>query len=493
MRQYLANLIRHAVANGLPKKLGRHFTTRKWSVAAAMMLGLSSTSAHAGYGDWLELQIANPDPAAPFTFKIGQVTCLNTIGAQFQMSSSQRVTTGRSYTVPVGGEITLGFNHNAGSHCDDRPSDFSIHFTTTNIRGAVANNVVYFRAYESSEITLNNQDFKGASPYVGESFLRNGKGNSELGRWRWTPKVPPLRLAKGEGDWKLVCNSVCSQVEITKGVSSSKSTTAEQSRERKTAMSITAEIGIEYAGASASLSTTASDERTSGQSIAKEIASASSTEVKQTYPKPQGWRNLWQWYVTMKAVGGTEQLTYDSNKFTCSMTDNPPAYFPDSGASKAGECSVLPPPNAAAKENATRAAAVAKENAARAAAVAKENATRAAAAARLASCVTFYSAPNGGGSALTLCGDDYVGKTYINLGSSGAAIHSHHYKVMSFMCGAGIDTVLFINGNANPLTSHPESCKGGNTWIHPNPWVKANGTGVGLYLPNSQLYHPPGQ
>ena len=489
MRQYLANLKPHAVANGLPKKLGRQFTARKWLVAAAMVLGLSSTSAQAGYGDWLELQIANPDTAGPFTFTIGEVTCLNTIGAPFQMNSSNRVTAGQSYTVPVGGEVTLGFNHNAGSHCDGVPSDFSIHFRTTDIRGNVTNNVVYFRAPESGEVSLNNLDYTGASPYVGQPFVRNGKGNSDVGRWRWTRKTPPLRLAKGKGDWRLVCNNVCSQVEIAKGVSSSKSTTKEESSERATAMSITAEIGIEYAGASASLSTTASDERTTGQSIANEIASSSSTEVTQTYPKPQGWKYLWQWYVTMKAVGGAEELTFDSLEMTCSMTDGKPGYFPDSLASRAGDCDNPPAANAAAKENAARAAAVARENAARAAAVARENA----AAARLASCVTFYTAPNGGGSALTLCGEDYVGKTYINLGSSGAAIHSHHYKVMSFMCGAGIDTVLFINGNANPLTSHPESCKGGNTWIHPNPWVKANGTGVGLYLPNSQLYHPPGQ
>jgi len=102
-----------------------------------------------------------------------------------------------------------------------------------------------------------------------------------------------------------------------------------------------------------------------------------------------------------------------------------------------------------------------------------------AAAAKAASCVTFYTAPNGGGASLTICGVDNnnYAKPYINLGKPGTS--SFHGKVMSFKCGSGVNYVQFINGNANPWGRHNEYCKGGNI-VNPNPWVKAQATGVAL-------------
>lgn len=426
-------------------------------LAGAGILFLTSTSAQAGYGHWLELQITNPDPASAFTFVIGETTCLNTRGDSTQMANSSRVTTGNSYSVPAHGDIVLGFNHDPASSCDSDAADFSIKFDTTDIRGKVTSNVVYFRAFENGEVVLNTDNFRGPTPYVGATFVKNGLGNSSGGRWQWVPRLPPAKLAKGQGHWKNVCNYVCSEVVISKGISSSKGETKENSSQRATMMSVTAEIGIEYAGASASLSTTSSDEKTVGESIAREISSGESTEVTQTYPKPAGWKNLWQWYVTMDKIGGGERLTFDSGKFTCSMTDSEPTYFPETEASESGLCDSPPPANAASAEVAAVAAAKA----------------------RLQSCVTFYSALNGGGKSLKLCGADLGWKEYDNLGTPGGG-NDFHLSVMSFQCAAGVGYVQFINGNSQPWGRHNESCKGG-AMVNPNVWVKANATGVGLY------------
>ncbi len=93
------------------------------------------------------------------------------------------------------------------------------------------------------------------------------------------------------------------------------------------------------------------------------------------------------------------------------------------------------------------------------------------------SCVTFYKGTNGGGASLQLCGAANNWSKYINLGGAGTNFHG---QVQSFKCNSGIKSVQFINGNANPMGRHNESCKGGNV-VNPNPWVKAQATGVSIW------------
>lgn len=93
------------------------------------------------------------------------------------------------------------------------------------------------------------------------------------------------------------------------------------------------------------------------------------------------------------------------------------------------------------------------------------------------SCVTFYSGTNATGKSLQLCGSANNYADYTNLGNPGA--NDFHGTVQSFQCNSGVKSVQFINGNANPMGRHNESCKGGNV-VNPNPWVKAQATGVGI-------------
>lgn len=305
--------------------------------AAACALAGVSTSAQAGYGHWLELKISNPDTTAPLRFQIRDASCVNTNGDGNQMRNSDRVTPGRVYTAPAGGSVILGFNHDPASSCDGDPADFSITV------GSDAKNVVYFRAYENGEVTLNTSDYRGPTPATGMSFERSGRGNSSGGQWTWTAMLPPDKLAKGKGHWVNRCNYICSEFGISTGISTSDSTTKESSQERASMMSATATVGIEYGGVSAEVSTTTSDERRVGSSIAREISSGTESVVTQTYPKPEGWKNVWQWIVVMKKERSGEALTFQSNEMTCTMDNVEPGYMPGTAASRAGDCDTPPP------------------------------------------------------------------------------------------------------------------------------------------------------
>lgn len=303
--------------------------------ALSLIAFVLSPPAHAGYGHWLELSITNPDTTAPFSFRIGAVSCLHTQ----PMPHSVTVTQGKRYTIPPGKRVVLGFNHDPGSRCDGAPADFSITFGTDSI--------VYFRAFENGEVTLNSEGYRGEKPYVGQPLSRDGFGNSEGGRWDWQPKLPPDKLGKAAGHWVNRCPDVCSEVQITTGISSSDTSSKQSTSERATMMSTTAQAGIEFPGASASVSVTASEEMRVGSAIGREISTSRSSQVTQTFPKPAGWNNLWQWVVVMTKLRSREELTYESTKFTCTMTDAAPGYLPESAASRAGNC-LSPPPGAAA-------------------------------------------------------------------------------------------------------------------------------------------------
>lgn len=111
-----------------------------------------------------------------------------------------------------------------------------------------------------------------------------------------------------------------------------------------------------------------------------------------------------------------------------------------------------------------------------AAKVARETAAR---LRREASCVTFYTAQNGGGASLTICGvdDNNFAKPYINLGNPGK--NDFHGQVRSFRCRSGVKYVQFINGNANPWGRFDEYCKGSNI-VNTRHWVQPNATGFAL-------------
>jgi hypothetical protein len=296
--------------------------------------------------------------------------------------------------------------------------------------------------------------------------------------------LPGYTLGVAEGRWTLGCagGQGCTQT-LFSSVENTVSSEASTSKEVMDAFSATVSTGFEFGGASgeaeftASTSTTTSEALTLASSGTTGNASECETAIDMTQYQIS---SVWQW--TIQAQVGNGRVATTTCQVTCTPTGAPPAYLP--GAPEAINACLVP------RTDETQIAAVQAARDEQTAAAQRASAQRAedaalAAAAQLraASCVTFFTGPNGTGAAATVCGTDQSSWTgnsveYANLGTPGT--NSHHYSVQSFRCAPEGGYVQFINGNANPWTRHNESCRGG-AMVTPNPWVEANATGAGIY------------
>lgn len=297
--------------------------------------------------------------------------------------------------------------------------------------------------------------------------------------------LPGYTLGVPEGTWTLGCSGGqgCTQT-LFSSVENTVSSETTSSKEVMDAFSATVSTGFEFGGAegsaefTASSSTTTSEALTLASSGTTGNGSECETEIDMTEYQIA---SVWQW--TIQARVGNGRVATTTCQVTCTPTGAPPNYLP--GAPESINACLVP------RTDETQLAAVAAARDEQLAAAQRAEAQRVAAAAqaaaaelRAASCVTFFTGPNGTGAPATVCGADQTGWTgtsveYANLGTPGT--NSHHYGVESFRCAAGGGYVQFINGNASPWTRHNESCQGGAI-VTPNPWVRANATGAGVYI-----------
>jgi hypothetical protein len=290
---------------------------------------------------------------------------------------------------------------------------------------------------------------------------------------------PGYSVSTPKGSWVFACGGgqQCTQT-FSSSLDVENSSEKTSASEKTTAFSATVSAGFEFAGASGGAELTSSTESTTSEALA--IAKSSSVGIvseceTETDMTTYQIYNVWQWQ--MEAQVGRDRVAVKTCQVTCTPTGEPPSFLP--GSEKAIKACLIERDT----EEAALALGAIKADAdharmAKLAAQEKAATTATLAAARATSCVTFYSEPYGKGTAATLCGADDNWADYTNLGTPGT--NDLHYAVQSFMCKPGVGYVQFMDGNKTPMPRHNESCKGGNEWVHPNVWVKANATGAGL-------------
>jgi hypothetical protein len=286
---------------------------------------------------------------------------------------------------------------------------------------------------------------------------------------------PGYSVSTPKGSWVYACGGGqnCTQT-FSSSLDVENSSEKSSASEKTTAFSATVSAGFEFAGSSGGAEFTSSTESTTSEALA--IARSSSvgtvseceTEIDMTDYQIY---SVWQWQ--MAAQVGNDRVAVKTCQVTCTPTGEPPSFLP--GSERAINACLI---ERGTEEAALALNAIKADAAAKVATQEKAAATVKLTADRSASCVTFYSEPYGKGTAATLCGADDNWADYTNLGSPGT--NDLHYAVQSFMCKPGVGYVQFMDGNKTPMPRHNEYCKGGNEWVHPNVWVKANATGAGL-------------
>lgn len=281
------------------------------TVTLIALLGLN-TIAHAGYGNLIELKIANGDSKAA-KFQITPGNC-----AFIQEPLKLELTAGQA--------MRIGFTHDPGSRCDGVSGAFELTIEGNNLK-------TYFLFNENGPLWLEPNP--PTTAYVGKQFTRLGGGSQGGGEFLWESLASPkLTADKPQGSWEHICSQFC-EITLKQEITSSSSTDKTTSQETTTALAIALEAGIEFSGASAKTSVTASQEQKLGSSLSQSISSgklqgkeqkigltADQMEEKDIFA-------IWQWLVTTRLSDGTS-TNLTTVMYTCTPDSNPPTYLPGS-------------------------------------------------------------------------------------------------------------------------------------------------------------------
>lgn len=146
---------------------------------------------------------------------------------------------------------------------------------------------------------------------------------------------PRQRVSAGKvtGQWVRVCQQFCNMT-FKHEITNTTTNTVETSSEIREALSVTLEAGVEFGGASASTSVTASQERSVGQRMSQELATAGMTGTETTINlsleqmEERGLFAIWQWVATTQLSNG-QSIVLTTVKYTCTPDAQAPQYLPD--------------------------------------------------------------------------------------------------------------------------------------------------------------------
>lgn len=293
-----------------------------------------------------------------------------------------------------------------------------------------------------------------------------------------TTTLPGYDFQRPTGKWVIGCggNQGC-ETELSSSVENTVSKEETTSKEVMNAFSATVSAGFEFEGISGGAEMTSSSSTTTSEALT--LASSGTKGKVATCKTPTDMKeyqvyNVWQW--SIEAYVGTGKVSTVTCQTTCTPTGMPPKYLP--GAPEAIEACLIKKTDATilAAQNQAR-TETEGANAKQAAAIAAKASAAKAAAEKEATCATFSSEPYGKGTSVKLCGQDNWNK-YTNLGSPGT--NNLHGQVKSVLCGSGLGTLQFTNGNAPPFVWHSVSCTDG-PWLHPEAFMTTSATGVKLH------------
>jgi hypothetical protein len=291
----------------------------------------AGTAAWAGYGNAIELKLANGDKRVPVTMTLSFGNC-----AFYQGPATITVNPGDFYRI--------GFVHDPASRCNSQSGSLVIG-VNGNTRKA------YFVFNESGPLWLDTRP--PAPPLVGR-FSRIGNGSDNGGEFLWeSPTMFVLAgVGKPKGRWALVCQQFC-DVTIRNEISSSSSTEKTAMQETTKAISVALEAGVEFEAFSAKTSVTASQEQKLGSSMSQMTSTGmlEAREQKIGFTQEQmtalNLFGVWQWTVTTSLNDGSASV-FKTTMFTCTPDGESPRYLPgsaqDLAACRAKVASAPPPP-----------------------------------------------------------------------------------------------------------------------------------------------------
>ncbi|MQX36349.1 hypothetical protein [Roseospira navarrensis] len=282
-------------------------------VLGALVLVFSTASGQAA-SRIFDLHLVNGEGNPPVTF---------TISAAYHNCYEGNVGIGQQIGAPVGGGgyVTVTLARVQGHGCDGENGVFAIE--VSNQPGVL----IRFNFDNAGSLWL--VDPRNIQP-VG---ILSAKQSDESYVFATQPRQR-VSAGKVTGQWVRVCQQFCDMT-FKQEITNTTTNTVETSSEIREALSVTLEAGVAFGGASASTSVTASQERSVGQRMSQELATAGMTGTETTISlsleqmEERGLFAVWQWVATTQLSNG-QSIVLTTVKYTCTPAAQPPQYLPDS-------------------------------------------------------------------------------------------------------------------------------------------------------------------